>query len=135
MRATFRWVRGDLFARRGQALLAISVVAGAVAALVLSATALQGATNPWQGLFARTRGAHVRLLLTPGTSASQLRYLPRVAAVAGRGGGGASRLGPGSHRVAGDGNPSASGGQPAPARGPMAPPRGPAGSGTRDVVR
>ncbi len=83
MRATFRWVRGDLLARRGQALLAISVVAGAVAALVLSATALQGATNPWQGLFARTRGAHVRLLLTPGTSASQLRYLPRVAAVVG----------------------------------------------------
>ena len=71
MRATFRWVRGDLLARRGQALLAVFVVAGAVAALVLAATTLQGATNPWQGLFARTRGAHVWLLLTPGTPGIQ----------------------------------------------------------------
>ncbi|HKB30159.1 MAG TPA: FtsX-like permease family protein [Streptosporangiaceae bacterium] len=83
MRATFRWVRGDLLARRGQALLAVFVVAGAVAALVLSATTLQGATNPWQGLFARTRGAHVWLLLTPGTQLSQLGSLHGVTAVAG----------------------------------------------------
>ncbi|MGE5285759.1 MAG: FtsX-like permease family protein [Micromonosporaceae bacterium] len=83
MRATFRWVRGDLLARRGQAVLAIFVVAGAVAALVLAATTLQGATNPWQGLFARTRGAHVRLLLTPGTRIGQLAHLRGVIAVAG----------------------------------------------------
>ena len=83
MRATFRWVRGDLFARSGQALLAIFVVAGAVGALVLAATTLQGATNPWQGLFDRTRGAHVWLLLTPGTRDAQLAPLGGVTAVAG----------------------------------------------------
>jgi putative ABC transport system permease protein len=83
MRATFRWVRGDIRARRGQALLAIFVVAGAVAALVLAATTLEGATNPWQGIFARTKGAHVRLLLTPGTPIGQLAHLRSVIAVAG----------------------------------------------------
>ncbi len=83
MRATLRWVRSDLFARGGQALLAVFVVASAVAALVLSATTLQGATNPWQGLFARSKGAHVRLLLTPGASTGELRWLPGVTAVAG----------------------------------------------------
>lgn len=86
MRATFRWVRGDLLARRGQALLAVFVVAGAVAALVLAATTLQGATNPWQGLFARTRGAHVWLLLTPGAPGirpGQLSPPHSVTAVAG----------------------------------------------------
>lgn len=85
MRASFRWVRGDLVARGGQAALAVLVVAGAVAALVLSATALHGAANPWQGLFARTKGAHVRLLLTPGARIAQLRRLPGVTAVAGPG--------------------------------------------------
>lgn len=85
MRATLRWVRGDLCARGGQAALAVLVVAGAVAALVLSATALHGATNPWQGLFARTRGAHVRLVLTPGARIAQLRRLPGVTALAGPG--------------------------------------------------
>jgi putative ABC transport system permease protein len=83
MRATLRWVRGDLLARRGQALLAIFVVAGAVTALVLSATTLQGATNPWQGLFARTRGAHVWLLLSPGTPTRELGLLHDVIATAG----------------------------------------------------
>ncbi len=83
MRATFRWVRSDVLARGGQALLAVFVVAGAVAALVLSATTLQGATNPWQGLFARTKGAHVWLLLTPGTQVKPLGSLDGVTAVAG----------------------------------------------------
>jgi putative ABC transport system permease protein len=83
MRATFRWVRGDILARRGQAMLAVFVVAGAVAALVLAATALEGATNPWQGLFARSKGAHIRLLLTPGTRIGQLARLRSVVAVAG----------------------------------------------------
>ena len=83
MRATFRWVRSDVLARGGQALLAVFVVAGAVAALVLSATTLQGATNPWQGLFARTKGAHVWLLLTPGTQVKPLGALDGVTAVAG----------------------------------------------------
>lgn len=83
MRATLRWVRGDLFARGGQAILAVLVVAGAVTALVLSATTLQGATNPWQGLFARTRGAHVSLLLSSGTPSTQLGHLHNVTAVAG----------------------------------------------------
>jgi putative ABC transport system permease protein len=86
MRASFRWVRGDLAARSGQALLAIFVVAGAVAALVLAATTLQSATNPWQGLFDRTKGAHVWLLLTPGTTRAQfaqVRATRGVTAVAG----------------------------------------------------
>src|SRR2546429_152452 len=70
-------------ANQPSVLLADVVVASAVAALVLPATTLQGATNPWQGLFARTRGAHVRLLLTPGASTGELRWLPGVTAVAG----------------------------------------------------
>jgi putative ABC transport system permease protein len=83
IRASWRWVRVDVVARRGQAMLAVFVVAGAVAALVLSATTLQSATNPWQGLFSRARGAHVMLLLTPGTPTRQLTRLPGVTAVAG----------------------------------------------------
>ncbi len=83
MRATFRWVRGDLLTRRGQALLTVLVVSGVVAALVLAVTALQGATNPWQGLFARTRGAHVTLLLAPSTGTRELAHLHGVTAIAG----------------------------------------------------
>ena len=83
IRASLRWVRLDVVARRGQAMLAVFVVAGAVAALVLAATTLQGATNPWQGLFDRARGAHVMLLLAPGTPTRQLSHLPGVIAVAG----------------------------------------------------
>jgi hypothetical protein len=45
----------------------VVVVAGVVTALLLSAALLQGATNPWPGLFAATRGAQIWLRLAPGS--------------------------------------------------------------------
>jgi putative ABC transport system permease protein len=61
----------------------VAVVAGVVAALLLSATLLEGATNPWRGLFAQTRGAQIWLHLTPGTDARPLRRLAGVSGEAG----------------------------------------------------
>jgi putative ABC transport system permease protein len=79
--ATLRWVRADLRARRGQAILTVGVVAGVVAALVLAAMLLEGTTNPWQGLFARTRGADVMIRFAHGTDLAKLAALPGVTAV------------------------------------------------------
>lgn len=79
--ATLRWVRADLAARRVQALLTVAVVAGVVAALLLAAMLLEGATNPWQGLFARTRGADVMIRFGYGTDLARLGRLPGVIAV------------------------------------------------------
>jgi putative ABC transport system permease protein len=59
------------------------VVAGVVAVLLLAATLLEGATNPWRALFAETRGADVWLRLNAGTSAGQLRSLGGVSEMAG----------------------------------------------------
>ncbi|WP_084960885.1 FtsX-like permease family protein [Thermoactinospora rubra] len=59
VRAGSRWIRADLRARRGQALLTVLAVAGIVAALLTAATLLEEGTNPWRGLFAQTNGAHV----------------------------------------------------------------------------
>ena len=73
MQATLRWIRADLRARRGQAIAVVAVVAGVVTALLLSAALLQGATNPWQGLFSATRGAQIWLRLAPGTDTGALR--------------------------------------------------------------
>jgi len=80
MRGTLRWTRADLRARRGQALLTIAVVAGVVAALVLSTMLLEGAVNPWKGLFARTRGADLVVYLSnaPGKETSELGTLRYV---------------------------------------------------------
>ena len=61
--ATLRWVRADLRARRFQAILTVAVVAGVVAALLLAAMLLEGTTNPWQGLFARTHAEGQAILL------------------------------------------------------------------------
>lgn len=62
----------------------VLVVAGVVTALLLSAALLQGATNPWQGLFAATRGAQAWLRLSPGSDVSQLPYrVPGITALAG----------------------------------------------------
>jgi putative ABC transport system permease protein len=84
VRASVRWIRADLRARRGQAVIVTGVVAGVVTALLLSAALLQGATNPWQGLFAATRGAQIWLHLAPGTDVSDLRdRVPGITAVAG----------------------------------------------------
>ena len=73
MRGTLRWARADLRARRGQALLTVAVVAGVVAALFLATMLLQGTINPWQQLFARTRGADVLIYFADGTDTSELR--------------------------------------------------------------
>ena len=78
MRGTLRWARADLRARRGQALVTIGVVAGVVAALVLASMLLEGAVNPWQGLFARTHGADLLVYLSNGTDTSKLDHLPDV---------------------------------------------------------
>jgi putative ABC transport system permease protein len=83
VRACGRWIRADLRARAGQALVVMLVVAGVVAALVLSATVLVGATNPWRGLFAQTRGAEIWLRLAPGTPVTPLAQISGVTAVAG----------------------------------------------------
>jgi putative ABC transport system permease protein len=84
VRATLRWIRADLRARGGQALAVVAVVAGVVIALLLSAALLQGATNPWQGLFAASKGAQIWLRVAPGSDVGALRSrVPGVTAVAG----------------------------------------------------
>lgn len=83
MRTGIRWIRADLRARPGQALAMALVVAGVVATLLLSATLLEGATNPWRSLFEQTKGADVWLRLTPGSDASTLASLPGVTRLAG----------------------------------------------------
>ena len=82
MRGTLRWARADLRARRGQALITIAVVAGMVAALCLATMLLQGAVNPWQQLFAGTRGADVLIYFASGTNTAELSSVPGVQAVA-----------------------------------------------------
>jgi putative ABC transport system permease protein len=79
-----RWIRADLRASKARALVIAGVVAGVVLALLLSAGLLQGATNPWQGLFTATRGAQIWLHLAPGTDARQLQsQVSGIDAVAG----------------------------------------------------
>src|SRR6201987_722907 len=73
MRGTLRWARADLRARRGQALVPAGVVAGVVASLLLATMLLQGAVNPWQQLFARTRGADALIYFQNGTNTKELR--------------------------------------------------------------
>jgi putative ABC transport system permease protein len=82
VRGAIRWVRADLRAHRGQSVTMVAVVAGVVTALVLAVMLLEGALNPWQELFARTRGADVLVYLADGTQAKQLRAIPGVTAVA-----------------------------------------------------
>jgi putative ABC transport system permease protein len=81
VRGAIRWVRADLRAHRGQSVTTVAVVAGVVTALVLAVMLLEGALNPWQELFNRTRGADVLVYLADGTRASQLRSIPGVTAV------------------------------------------------------
>ncbi len=83
MRAVGRWIQADLRARRYQAIAMAAVVAGVVAALLLSATLLDGATNPWRALFARTNGADIWFRLTPGAPVHPLAKLPGVTGTAG----------------------------------------------------
>ena len=58
------------------------MVAGVVAALFLATVLLQGAVNPWQQLFDRTRGADVLIYFANGTNTADLHSLPGVQAVA-----------------------------------------------------
>src|SRR5258708_11590151 len=58
------------------------VVAGVVAALLLSATLFEGAANPWRALFAQTNGAHILLRLRAGTSTVPLAGLAGVKQIA-----------------------------------------------------
>ena len=82
MRGTLRWVRADLRAHLGQSASTVAVVTGVVAALVLATMLLEGALNPWQQLFNRTRGADMLVYLGNGTPVKALRTLPGVQQVA-----------------------------------------------------
>ncbi|GAA4595685.1 hypothetical protein GCM10023194_65840 [Planotetraspora phitsanulokensis] len=83
VRAEVRWVRADLRARRGQALLTVIAVAGIVTALITAATLLEDGTNPWRGLFERGRGAHVWIHTKGAPNVPALRALGGVTDVAG----------------------------------------------------
>ncbi|MFI6452885.1 ABC transporter permease [Streptosporangium amethystogenes] len=83
IRASVRWIRADLKARRAQALLTVLAVAGIVAALITSATLLEDGTNPWRGLFAESRGAHVWIHTRDAPDPAALSRLPGVVQVAG----------------------------------------------------
>jgi putative ABC transport system permease protein len=61
----------------------VLVVSGVVAALLLSATLLEGATNPWRALFAQTRGADVWLRLNAGTNIRPITTIKAVTGAAG----------------------------------------------------
>src|SRR5947207_3775213 len=78
MRGTLRWARADLRARRGQALITVTVVAGVVASLLLATMLLQGAVNPWQQLFTQTRGADALIYFQNGTNTKELRYVAGI---------------------------------------------------------
>ncbi|WP_406318249.1 FtsX-like permease family protein [Streptosporangium sp. NBC_01639] len=82
-RASVRWIRADLRARRGQALLTVLAVAGIVTALITSATLLEDGTNPWRGLFTESRGAHVWIHTKDAPAVTALSHLAGVAEVAG----------------------------------------------------
>jgi putative ABC transport system permease protein len=83
VRGTLRWIHADLRARPGQVLLTVGVVAGVVAALVLATMLLEGAVNPWKGLFARTHGADMIVYLSSGTDTGKLARIPGIRAVVG----------------------------------------------------
>src|SRR5262249_48007644 len=76
--ATCKVALTDLRARRGQALITVAVVAGVVASLLLATMLLQGAVNPWQQLFARTRGTDVLIYFQNGTNTKELRYVAGI---------------------------------------------------------
>lgn len=83
MRAAARFVRADLRARRGQAVLTVLTVAGIVTALITAATLLEDGTNPWRGLFTRGHGAHVWIHTKDAPDVAALRALDGVTDLAG----------------------------------------------------
>jgi putative ABC transport system permease protein len=78
MRAMLRWIRSDLRAHLGQVIVEVLVVGGVLTALLLSATVLEGATNPWPGLFAQSNGAEIWMHLASGTKVRGLRQIAGV---------------------------------------------------------
>ncbi|MER5444187.1 FtsX-like permease family protein [Streptomyces sp. NPDC002764] len=83
MRATLRWAHSDLRTHRGEALFLVLATAGIVVSLLL-ATALFGyATNPWQRVFAESRGAHVWIHTSESARVGRLTGLDGVESVAG----------------------------------------------------
>lgn len=72
MRPMLHWAGADLRAGPARAVLIVAVSAGVIIALLLSAGLLEGASNPWQGLFTATRGAQIWLHLAPGTNVQTL---------------------------------------------------------------
>jgi putative ABC transport system permease protein len=83
MGAAGRWIKADLRARRGQAVLTVLAVAGIVTALITAATLLEDGTNPWRGLFTRGNGAHVWIHTATAPDPAVLKGLDGVTAVAG----------------------------------------------------
>ncbi|GGS60865.1 hypothetical protein GCM10010156_19490 [Planobispora rosea] len=83
VRASARWIRADLRARRGQAILTVLAVTGIVTALITSATLLEDGTNPWRRLFIQTKGAHVWIHTEDAPDVAALSRLPGVEQVAG----------------------------------------------------
>ncbi|MER6002316.1 FtsX-like permease family protein [Nonomuraea angiospora] len=77
-----RWIKADLRARKGQAVLTVLTVAGIVAALITAATLLEEGTNPWRSLFAQTDGAHV-WLYTDDSPQADLSGIDGVTQIAG----------------------------------------------------
>ncbi|MBD9724095.1 ABC transporter permease [Streptomyces caniscabiei] len=78
MRAMLRWAHSDLRTHRGEALFLVLATVGIVASLLL-ATALFGyATNPWQRVFAQSRGAHVWIHTAASAEAADLGALDGV---------------------------------------------------------
>ncbi|RCG31085.1 ABC transporter permease [Sphaerisporangium album] len=78
-----RWIRADLLARRGQAVLTVLAVAGILGALITAATLLEDGTNPWRGLFTRGNGAHVWIHTKDAPDPATLKALDGVTDVAG----------------------------------------------------
>ncbi|MEU9886608.1 FtsX-like permease family protein [Sphaerisporangium sp. NPDC051011] len=78
-----RWIKADLLARRGQAVLTVLAVAGIVGALITAATLLEDGTNPWRGLFTRGNGAHVWIHTKDAPNPATLKALDGVTDVAG----------------------------------------------------
>lgn len=83
MRALSRWALADLRTHRGQAVSLVLATGGITAALLISVALLVYAADPWQRLFATTRGAHVWMRVDGSADTSALRGLDGVTAVSG----------------------------------------------------
>ncbi|OQR64443.1 peptide ABC transporter permease [Streptomyces maremycinicus] len=83
MRATLRWAHSDLRTHRGEALFLVLATVGVVTSLLLAAALFGYATNPWERVFAQSRGAHVSIHTGSSADAGRLSGLDGVESVAG----------------------------------------------------